>query len=326
MIISCSRRTDIPAFYSGWFFNRLGEGFVGVRNPVNPKQVRRISLAPADVGCFVFWTKNPAPMMDRLDRLERYNFYFQFTLTPYGRDIEPNLPPKTQIIDTFRNLSDRIGKKRNIWRYDPIIFSKEMTIEYHVEQYARLAGRLAGYTEKCVISFLDSYRHLQNKMSAFHIQMPDEAQMRVLAKKISKIAAGHRIKVETCAESSHLADIGVDHGKCIDDRLISELTGINLKLEKDKHQRELCGCVTSVDIGEYNTCCHLCSYCYANVSVQKVERNRLLHDAQSPLLTGAARDINIMSKTENQAGSSEKPSSGKHAKGDKHDQQKESRG
>jgi len=326
MIISCSRRTDIPAFYSDWFFNRLDEGFAGVRNPVNPRQVRRISLAPADVECFVFWTKNPAPMMDRLERLQRFNFYFQFTLTPYGVDIEPNLPPKSQILDEFRNLSDRIGKKRIIWRYDPIIFSQEMTFEYHVEQFACLAGRLAGYTEKCVISFLDSYRHMQNKMSALHIRMPDEAQMRGLAKEISKIAAGHRMKVETCAEQIDLSDLGVEHGKCIDDRLISELTGINLKLEKDKHQRELCGCVTSVDIGEYNTCRHLCSYCYANVSVQKVERNRLLHDAQSPLLIGAARDINMMSRTDNQAGSPENPSSGKHAKGDNHDQQKESRG
>jgi hypothetical protein len=121
--------------------------------------------------------------------------------------------------------------------------------------------------------------------------MPDEAQIRDLAKEIAKIAAGYRMKMETCAEAIHLADIGIEHGKCIDDRLISELTGINLKLEKDKYQRELCGCVTSVDIGEYNTCGHLCSYCYANVSAQKVETNRLLHDAQSSLLIGAASDI-----------------------------------
>ncbi|HON59595.1 MAG TPA: DUF1848 domain-containing protein [Smithella sp.] len=302
MIISCSRRTDIPAFYSGWFFNRLREGFVEVRNPVNPRQVRKISLAPADVDCFVFWTKNPAPMLNRLDRLERYNFYFQFTLTPYGRNIEPHLPPKTQIIDAFCHLSNRIGKKRIIWRYDPVIFSEEMNVEYHAEQFARLAGRLAGYTEKCVISFLDAYRHIQNKMSACRVRMPDEAEMRGLAKAIAEIAAGHRMKVETCAEAIDLADIGVEHGKCIDDRLISELTGVHLKREKDRHQREHCGCVTSVDIGDYNTCGHLCKYCYANVSPQKVERNRPGHDTRSPLLIGAASDMeNKISTTEHQA-------------------------
>lgn len=291
MIISCSRRTDIPAFYSDWFFNRLHERFVRVRNPMNAKQVRRISLSPADVDCIVFWTKDPTPMLDKLQLLSDYNFYFQFTLTPYGKDIEPNLPQKTKIIDSFRKLSDRTGEKRNIWRYDPIILSDGMNIEYHIEQFGDLAGRLSDYTEKCIISFLDSYRHIQSRISDLSIRLPDEAEMRKLAKEISKIAGSHKIKVETCAEAVNLADLGIEHGKCINDRLISELTGKSLKIEKDKHQRELCGCVTGVDIGEYNTCRHLCSYCYANVSPKKVKRNYSLHCSQSPLLIGKANDM-----------------------------------
>lgn len=291
MIISCSRRTDIPAFYSDWFFNRLRKGYVLVRNPMNAKQVRRISLSPTDVDCIVFWTKDPTPMLDKLQLLSDYNFYFQFTLTPYGKDIEPNLPQKTQIIDSFRKLSDQIGKKRNIWRYDPIILSDGMNIEYHIEQFGDLAGRLSDYTEKCIISFLDSYRHIQSRISDLSIRLPDEAEMRKLAKEISKIAGSHKIKVETCAEAVDLSDLEIEHGKCIDDRLISELTGNSLKTEKDKHQREYCGCVTSVDIGEYNTCRHLCSYCYANVSAKKVERNYSLHSSQSPLLISKANDM-----------------------------------
>ncbi|MGD0022181.1 MAG: DUF1848 domain-containing protein [Smithellaceae bacterium] len=282
MIISCSRRTDIPAFYSDWFFNRIHEGYVLVCNPMNSKQVRNISLAPSDVDCIVFWTKDPAPMLDKLQLLQDYNFYFQFTLAPYGKDIELNLPPKTEIIDTFLKLSDKIGKKRIIWRYDPILLSKSVGIEYHVNNFASLAKLLSGHTEKCIVSFVDMYRHLQNKMTHLSVRPPDESEMRVLAEKITQIANDNNIKVETCAEKIDLADLEIGHGRCIDDRLIAELTGVDLKIGKDKNQRELCGCVASVDIGEYNTCKHLCSYCYANVNQKKVEKNNALHHSTSP--------------------------------------------
>jgi DNA repair photolyase len=282
MIISCSRRTDIPAFYSDWFFNRVYEGYVLVRNPLNPKQLRNISLAPPDVDCIVFWTKNPEPMMDRLQLLQDYNFYFQFTLTPYNKDIEPNLPSKPQIIDTFLKLSDKIGKKRIIWRYDPILLSDTMRREYHVEHFAKIAQRFSGHTKKCIISFIDMYHHIQSRMADRSVRSPDESEMRVLAEKIAQIANDNKIIVETCAEKIDLADLGIGHGRCIDDRLISELTGIKLNIGKDKYQRNLCGCVASVDIGEYNTCKHLCSYCYANVNQKKVEKNYALHHSTSP--------------------------------------------
>ena len=286
MIISCSRRTDIPAFYSDWFFNRVREGHVLVRNPMNSIQLRNISLAPADVDCIVFWTKNPALMLDRLHLLKDYNYYFQFTLTPYGKDIEPHLPPKPQIIDTFLRLSDKIGEKRIIWRYDPILLSDTVRMEYHIEHFARMAERLSGHTEKCIISFIDMYRHLQNKTAHFSVKPLDEFEMRTLAEKIVQIANDNKIRIETCAEKIELADLGIGHGRCIDDRLIAELTGVNRKIVKDKSQRKLCGCVASVDIGEYNTCRHLCSYCYANSNQKKLEKNHALYHSKSPLLIG----------------------------------------
>jgi len=285
MIISCSRRSDIPAFYSDWFFNRLHEGDAQVRNPVNPKQIRRISLAPADVDCLVFWTKDPAPLLQRLPLLNAFTFYFQFTLTPYGPDFEPHLPPKTEIIDTFLKLSDKIGKKRIIWRYDPILLSEKINVDYHVDHFGNMAQRLAGRTEKCVISFIDMYRHIHTRMAGLGVRAPDESEMRTLARGIGQIARGFGIQMETCAEKIDLADLGIEHGRCIDDRLISKLTQTKLKIGKDKSQRELCGCVASVDIGEYNTCGHLCTYCYANVSKKKMERNRFAHNVQSPLLS-----------------------------------------
>lgn len=257
-----------------------------VRNPVNPQQVKRVSLAPRDVDCIVFWTKDPAPMLDRLSLLQDYHYYFQFTLTPYGPDIEPNLPPKDQILASFLKLSDQVDKKRVIWRYDPIIFSARMNISYHVEQFGRLARRLSDRTEKCIISFLDIYRHISSRIAEHTLRFPDKEEMRRLAKDIARIARGHKMKVETCAEKIDLAELGIEHGRCIDDRLIAELTGRKLQIGKDKFQRELCGCAASIDIGAYNTCRHLCSYCYANVSPQKVEKNLLLHQDDAALLVG----------------------------------------
>jgi hypothetical protein len=286
MIISCSRRTDIPAFYSDWFFNRVREGYVLVRNPVNAHQVRRISLLTPDVDCIVFWTKDPAVMLDQLHLLQDYSYYFQFTLTPYDKDIEPNLPAKTKIIDTFLRLSDKTGPKRIIWRYDPILLSKRISPAYLIDHFGNMSRRLSGYTQKCIISFMDMYRHLQGKSAGLAIRPPDESEMHTIAKEIAYIARSHNIKVETCAEKIDLADLGIEHGKCIDDHLIAELTGNILKVAKDKNQREICGCVASVDIGEYDTCIHGCSYCYANISQKKIEKYRSLHYTQSPLLIG----------------------------------------
>ena len=263
MIISCSRRTDIPAFYSDWFMNRIREEFVLVRNPMNANQVRRISFMLSDVDCIVFWTKDPLPLLDQLHLLKDYSYYFQFTLTPYDKDIEPNLTSKTKIIDTFLRLSDKIGAKRVIWRYDPILLSKRISSAYHIDHFGNMSRRLSGYANKCIISFMDMYRHLQGESADLSIRPPDESEMYTIAREIAYIASGHNIKVETCAEKIDLADLGIEHGKCIDDRLITELTGMNLKIAKDKNQRELCGCVASCDIGEYDTCRHGCCYCYA---------------------------------------------------------------
>ena len=288
VILSCSRRTDIPAFYGDWFFNRLREGFVLVRNPMNAGQVRRVSLLPADVDGIVFWTKDPTPMLDKLQRLGDYTCYFQFTLTPYGRDIEPHLPPKDGLADAFLRLADRIGAKSVIWRYDPILLSDSMTLAYHTERFDRLARRLAGYTEKCVISFLDLYRHIRSRTTDLSVRPPDEPEMRALAENLAASARRCHMTVETCAEKIDLACWGIGHSRCVDDRLLSELSGRKLSVGKDKFQRDLCGCAASVDIGDYNTCGHLCAYCYANRSRTRVAENRRLHNEQSPLLIGRA--------------------------------------
>jgi len=284
MIISASRRTDIPAFYSDWFIKRMQEGFVLVRNPMNPHQVSSVSLKREDVDCIVFWTKNPEDMLPKLDRLDGYPFYFQFTLNPYGQELEPGVPRKAQVIDIFKRLSDRIGKERVIWRYDPIILNNTMDISWHEQYFDVLAGSLFGYTTKCIISFVDYYRKLDKTFKAIGIAELYDNQKQELAAGFSAMARKYGLKLETCAEEIDLSDMGIGHARCIDPELIQKLTGVKLKDEKDNNQRKLCGCAPSVDIGMYDTCRHGCIYCYANHSKASAKRNAAAGNVDSPLL------------------------------------------
>lgn len=288
MILSVSRRTDIPNYYSDWFYNRIKEGFVYVRNPMNLHQVSKIDISPDVVDCIVFWTKNPEPMIGRLDELNAYNYYFQFTLTGYGKDMEHNVPHKKKImIPVFQKLSEKIGKKKVIWRYDPIIFNKVYTPEYHLKAFEQIAGALNGYTDRCVISFVDAYAKNQKKMKALDVYDMDELSLKEFCKTLSRIAGKNAMTVGSCAERIELTDCGIRHNCCIDQKLIEEITGYQIKAGKDKNQRPECGCIESVDIGTYNTCKNGCQYCYANGSQESVMKNCGKYDFRSPLLCGA---------------------------------------
>lgn len=287
VILSVSRRTDIPAFYSDWFFRRLREGFVLVGNPMNAHQVSRVSLDPSVIDCIVFWTKDPSKMLDKLHLLEDYQYYFQITITPYGKQLEPGLPPKDDLVVAFRELAERIGKERVIWRYDPIIFTTELDVDFHTRAFAQLASSLAGYTERCVISFLDLYQKTARNIRPLGQTYMTEANMRRLAANIAPIARDRGLVLETCSEKTDLAtDFGIRHGKCIDPELISRIVGQELSLEKDPYQRAECGCVSSIDIGAYNTCPHGCLYCYANFNQRVVADQVRRHNPSSPLLVG----------------------------------------
>lgn len=295
MIISASRRTDIPAFYSEWFFNRIKEGYVLVRNPMNAHQISRISLSPDVVDCIVFWTKNPKPMLDRLDELNDYNYYFQFTLNSYNKDIETNVPSKnTEVIETFKVLSDKIGEDRVIWRYDPIIINEEYTIDYHIKYFEKLACLLDGKFKNCVISFVDYYKKNAVNFRENNIYEPIIEDMRCIAKNFSDIAKKYDFAITTCAEEIGLNEYGIEHGKCIDDKLIEKLVGGEINVLKDKNQRDVCGCVESLDIGLYNSCLHGCKYCYANYSWNSVMKNYNKYDVNSPILCSSISSDDII--------------------------------
>lgn len=287
MILSVSRRTDIPNYYSDWFLNRIKAGFLYVRNPMNPQQISRIDLSPEVTDCIVFWTKNPSNMMERLDELQDYKYYFQFTITGYGRDIEPNLPDKrNELISSFRKLSEKIGEDRVIWRYDPISLSQKYTMEYHLKAFAEIAKRLSGYTQKVVISFVDLYAKTQRNMAGLDIKEISNHDMLVMAEKLAVIAEKYHLEIESCAEKIDLQSAGIHHGSCIDRGLIEKILGCKLTAGKDKNQREECGCIESVEVGTYNTCLNGCRYCYANFSEEKVGEGVRVYDVDSPLLCG----------------------------------------
>lgn len=287
MILSVSRRTDIPNHYSEWFLNRIKEGFLYVRNPMNPHQISRIDLSPEVVDCIVFWTKNPANMIDHLKELKEYKYYFQFTLTGYGKDIEPNLPDKrTDLIETFKKLSRKIGKEKVIWRYDPILINDKYTVEYHLKAFEEIADSLKNHTERVIISFVDLYAKTQRNAKGINIQNMSDEQMYDMAKAMARIAKKNGLIIETCAEKTDLQSIGIKHGSCIDKELIERIIGCKLTVGKDKNQRKECGCIESIEVGTYDTCKNGCKYCYANYSDLKVQEKLGLYDVNSPLLCG----------------------------------------
>lgn len=287
MILSASRRTDIPNYYSEWFFNRIKGGFIYVRNPMNIHQVSKIDINPETVDCIVFWTKNPEPMLNRLEELAPYHYYFQFTLTGYGKDVECHVPHKREkMIPIFQELSKKTGMQKVIWRYDPVIFTNQYTKEYHLKAFEQIATALRGYTEKCVISFVDVYAKNKKNMELLAPYEVDTTELLEFSKKITVIAKDNGMTVGSCAERIDLHECGIEHNCCIDKNLIESIIGCKLKVSKDKNQRQECGCMESVEIGTYNTCKNGCKYCYANYSEESVAKSCSQYNLESPILCG----------------------------------------
>lgn len=288
MIISASRRTDIPAYYAEWFYNRIKEGFVLVRNPMNFHQVSKVKLTPDVVDGIIFWTKNPMPMLARLDELKGYMYYFQYTVTPYGKDLEPNVPQKnTETISAFKKLSGLVGAERVIWRYDPILLNAAYTMEYHMKAFQTIAKELHNHTKKVTISFIDTdYKNVKSNVNELRLTDFTIEMQATIASSFSEIAHGYGLAIDTCAEKMDLRQYGIGHARCIDHKRLEKLLSCALSMEKDKNQRPECGCAASIDIGMYNTCMTGCRYCYANYSQAAIAGNHAKHNPLAPLLYG----------------------------------------
>lgn len=288
MIIHTGMRTDIPAFYSEWFANRLREGFVCVRNPYHPASVTRYCLSPEVVDLIVFCTKNPAPMFPHMDLLKPYGQYWFVTITPYGRDIEPNVPEKEKVMEDFKALSAMVGIDCVGWRYDPVFLSEKYGMERHIEDFEKIAATLSGFTKTCVISFIDLYKKVRRNFPEAGTVKPEE-RIR-LGKEFIRIGRKYGMIIKPCAEGNDLEPYGAECGGCMTVETFETALHGKLKAPKRKSPRPECACLMGNDIGSYDTCGHLCRYCYANADVESVRRNMKAHDPKSPFLVGGSME------------------------------------
>ena len=283
MILNVSGRTDIVAFYTPWFINRLKEGYVDVKNPFNPKLISRINFEEVDA--IMFCTKNPLPILPYLERIEKPKI-FHITLTPYLKDIEPNLPPKTEIIEGIKRVSQIVGKDKTYVRYDPIFINDKYKIDYHIKMFERMCKSLDGYIEHIIISFLDDYKNVRKNKKILNSQTLTKEDYKKIGENFARIAKTHHMTVQTCFEEENLVEYGFIQEDCLGIELAKKLTG------KEKHKKwkaragGKCNCVEMVDIGAYNTCSHFCKYCYANYDEKQVEKNIIKHNKNSSLLIG----------------------------------------
>ncbi len=290
MILYVSGRTDIVAFYSDWFLNRIKEGYVDVRNPFNKSLISRISFDNVDL--ILFCTKNPIPMLDKIKYINK-KMIFHITITPCKKDIEPFVPNKKNVIDATKIISDIIGKDNVVVRYDPIFLSEKYTIEYHIKAFAKLCSLLDGYINKIIVSFIDDYKNVRKNIKYLKVREFTEMDYKLIGEKFSKIAKKHNITVQTCFEERNLQEYGFIKGECLSHELAYKLTGKVYKTSKVR-KGNICNCVEMVDIGVYNTCRHFCKYCYANYDEKRVIKNSKEHNPNSSLLIGNINDDDII--------------------------------
>lgn len=290
MILNVSGRTDIVAFYSKWFLNRLKEGYVDVRNPFNPNLVSRIDFD--DVDLILFCTKNPIPIVDKLGDI-KIPYIFHVTITPYKDDIEPNLPSKSNIIEAVKKISTRVGIDNIYVRYDPIFISEKYNIEYHIKAFTKLCSLLKGYVKTIIVSFIDNYQNVRKNLPYLKYRSFTEEDYKLIGENFSKIAKDNNMVIQTCFEERNLTEYGFIKGECMSKELAFKLTGKTYK-KWQARKGNACNCVELVDIGVYNSCNHLCKYCYANYDESKVKENINNHDINSSLLIGHINSNDII--------------------------------
>lgn len=282
MILNVSGRTDIVAFYSRWFMNCYKEGYIDVRNPFYKKLVSRIYFE--DVDLIVFCTKNPHPIINDLKRIKK-PIVFHITLTPYKKEIEPNVPDKKQVIEDIKELSRILGSENIYVRYDPIFISEDYSIDYHIKAFNKICTLLEGYVKKIIVSFIDNYKNVRKNLPILKLRNGKKEEIEKLALNMSNIASIHHMTTQTCSEYNNLSEYGFLISDCMSKELAKKLTGKTYPKWKGRNNK-FCNCVEMVDIGEYNTCQHLCKYCYANYDEDKIEINVSQHNPNSSLLIG----------------------------------------
>lgn len=288
MIINTGLRTDIPAFFSKWFLNRIDEGYVYVRNPYYKNQVLSYRLDPEVVDCIMFCTKNPKPLLKDHEGLSKFNQYWHVTITPYEREIEPNVPPIKDVIKSFKALSDKFDEEKVTLRYDPIFINQKYTLDYHIEAFEDIVSSLSDYTNNVIISFIDLYKKTQRNFPG--VKAVTDYERLKIGEEFSKITDYYNLNLKTCVEGDDLAQFGVDCTGCMTKEVVEKALGRNMRIKAKKVRHGQCNCLLNNDIGTYNTCNHGCIYCYANANKNLVNKNLKRHNPNSPLLLGEPRE------------------------------------
>ena len=290
MILFASGRTDIPAFYSNWFINRVKAGFVDVRNPFNQNLISRINFSDVDV--IMFCSKNPLPMIDKLKML-KVPVLFHVTITPYSKDVEPNIPDKRLIIEGLKKLSLVLGIDNVVLRYDPIFLSDKYNVDYHIRAFDKLCKNLNGYVNKIIVSFMDEYKNVRSNKNILKYRTFTREDYKKIGEAFSKSAMDNGMSVQTCFEDNDLTQYGFVKGECLSHELAYILTGKKFKSSNVRKEKK-CECVQMVDIGDYNSCMHMCKYCYANYDEKAVSSNFKMHDDNSSLLIGSVQSDDVI--------------------------------
>lgn len=290
MILNTGSRTDIPAYYSKWFYNRIKEGSVLVRNPYYPEQVTRYRLSPDVVDCLCFCTKNPRPMLDGLDQIRQFHQFWFVTVTPYGKEIEPHVPDKAEVIGDLKILSKRYGIHAVSWRYDPVFITEKYSAGFHLKAFHKMAEELSGYVDNCVISFIDLYAKTKRNFPGVREVSYEDRKM--LVREFVQIGKEYGITIRMCCEGTEYAQYGADVSGCMTQDVIERAIGYTIDVPKELHsvRGKACSCLLGNDIGAYNTCGHGCLYCYANEDQEQVRRNMKAHDPNSLMLVGRPRE------------------------------------
>ena len=293
MIINTGGRTDTVQYYSKWLLNRFREGFVYSRNPFYPNKVTRYELTPDKVDCVVFCSKNYEPILEDLKEItDKFNTYFHYTITAYGKDIEPNVPDIDKSIETLLKLESITGKNRIAWRYDPVLLTGKYTIDYHLKTFESISKELSGHIDRCIFSFVEMYKKLSVNMP--ELKAISENDKLTIARGLGEIAQKYNIHIQTCATNGDYERFGIHPSGCMTLDILGRANGVTFKKLKHKGMRKNCNCIETRDIGWYDTCPNGCKYCYANSTPQKALENFKLHNPNSPILLGKINATDII--------------------------------
>ncbi len=285
MIINTGARTDTVQYYTKWLLKRFEEGFVYSRNPMFQNKVSRYELRSDIVDCVIFCSKNYEPILNHITKItDKFNTYFQYTITAYGKDIEPNVPSKDKSIETLIKLSETVGKQRVAWRYDPILLTEKYTKELHYQIFDYMAHRISPYIDRCIFSFVEMYKKLKTNMP--EIILLTEQDKNEIAKNIGAIAKKYNMIIQTCATGQNYENFGILNSGCITSDILGKANNIAFKNLKAKGARAECRCIENRNIGDYDTCPNGCKYCYANQSREKALKNFKKHNPDFDMISG----------------------------------------